>query len=146
MKSKNDILSRAVELAVQYHKGQYDKSGEPYILHCFRVMLKGKTVEEMITGVLHDIVEDTIVDEEMLRREGFDEEILFAVKALTKIESESNDAYLERVMSSRLASRVKLNDLEDNMNLMRLKEISPKDTERLNKYVNSYRRITQSLY
>ena len=53
------ILSKAVTLALKAHEGQVDKSGMPYAGHIMRVMAAGRTMDEKIVGVLHDVVEDT---------------------------------------------------------------------------------------
>ena len=52
-------LQRAIEIATLAHQGQVDKSGKEYIGHPLRVMEMGKTEDERIVGVLHDVVEDT---------------------------------------------------------------------------------------
>ena len=52
-------LERAIEIATQAHKGQLDKAGNEYIGHPLRVMEAGKTTEEKILCVLHDVVEDS---------------------------------------------------------------------------------------
>ena len=52
-------LERAIEIATEAHRGQFDKAGNDYIGHPLRVMAAGKTTEEKIVGVLHDVVEDT---------------------------------------------------------------------------------------
>ena len=51
-------LQKAISIAVKAHEGQIDKGGNPYILHPLRVMMSLRTVDEMIVGVLHDVVED----------------------------------------------------------------------------------------
>ena len=51
-------LQSAIQIAVSAHAGQTDKGGNPYILHPLRVMQSLKTTDEMIVGVLHDVVED----------------------------------------------------------------------------------------
>ena len=51
-------LQRAIEIAVAAHKGQIDKAGSPYVLHPLRIMLKLRSDDERIVGVLHDVVED----------------------------------------------------------------------------------------
>ena len=53
------ILSKAITLALKAHEGQVDKSGMPYAGHIMRVMAAGRTIDEKIVGVLHDVVEDT---------------------------------------------------------------------------------------
>ena len=52
-------LERAIEIASVAHKGQFDKAGNDYIGHPLRVMEMGKTENEKIVGVLHDVIEDT---------------------------------------------------------------------------------------
>ena len=49
-------LQRAIAIAVEAHDGQTDKGGNPYILHPLRIMMSLKTEEEMIVGVMHDVV------------------------------------------------------------------------------------------
>lgn len=53
------LLAKAIEIALKAHAGQTDKAGMPYIGHVMRVMQSGKTIDEKIAGILHDIVEDT---------------------------------------------------------------------------------------
>ena len=50
-------LERAIQIAVKAHSGQTDKSGEPYILHPFRVMFAVPDTDARIVAVLHDVVE-----------------------------------------------------------------------------------------
>ena len=91
-------LERAIEIATQAHEGQVDKAGNAYIGHPLRVMEMGRTIEEKIAGVLHDIVEDTPWTFEMLEAEGFAPEIIAALKCVTKIsENEDYDSFIERV-------------------------------------------------
>lgn len=51
-------LEDATLLALEAHRGQKDKGGEPYILHALRVMLRMTTEHEKWAAVLHDVVED----------------------------------------------------------------------------------------
>ena len=72
-------LEKAIEIDVRAHAGQVDKAGQPYILHPIRVMLRMGSEAERITGVLHDVIEDSDVTLEDLRDEGFDAAILEAL-------------------------------------------------------------------
>ena len=72
-------LPKAIEIATQAHAGQVDKSGKDYIGHPLRVMEMGKTEEEKIVGVLHDVVEDTDWTFERLEAEGFSKEVIDAL-------------------------------------------------------------------
>jgi len=134
-------LQRAIEIAIEAHKGQTDKAGKPYILHIFQVMAKGRSEDEKITALLHDIVEDSAWTLEKLEAEGFSHKIIEALDCLTKREGESYEEFIERVKSNPLAIKVKINDLEDNMDIRRLSQVSDKDAERLNKYLRAYREL-----
>lgn len=135
-------LLRAIEIATQAHQGQFDKSGKDYIGHPLRVMEMGKTEEEKITGVLHDVVEDSDWTFEALEAEGFSQEIIAALKCITKrSENENYDDFIERVKKNPLAVAVKINDLTDNMDIRRLPYLSDKDIKRLKKYLKAYKKL-----
>lgn len=135
-------LQRAIEIATEAHKGQYDKAGNDYIGHPLRVMEMGKTEEEKIVGVLHDVVEDTEWTFEALAAEGFSQEIIEALRCVTKVsENENYDDFIERVKKNPLAVAVKINDLSDNMDIRRLPYLSDKDIKRLKKYLKAYKKL-----
>jgi (p)ppGpp synthase/HD superfamily hydrolase len=139
-------LSKAIEIAIQAHQGQKDKSGAEYILHPLRVMARADNEVEMICGVLHDVVEDSEWTFEGLANEGFSEEIIAALKCLTKAsEDEDYDKFIDRVSENPVAVKVKINDLLDNMDITRLKKLEEKDLKRLNKYLKAYRKLTAGL-
>lgn len=138
------ILDRAKAIATSAHEGQVDKAGKPYIKHPMRVMNMGKTVEEKIAGVLHDVVEDSDWTFEMLEKEGIPKDVLGALRCVTKLsEDEDYDHFIERVKTNPLAVKVKINDLKDNMDITRLGEVTEKDLARLNKYIRAYRQLTE---
>ena len=135
-------LQRAIEIATEAHKGQYDKAGNDYIGHPLRVMEMGTTENEKIVGVLHDVVEDTDWTFEALAAEGFSEEVIAALRCVTKLsENENYDDFIERVKKNPLAVAVKINDLSDNMDIRRLPYLSDKDVKRLKKYLKAYKRL-----
>ena len=135
-------LQRAIEIATQAHQGQFDKSGKDYIGHPLRVMEMGRTEEEKIAGVLHDVVEDSDWTFEALEAEGFSQEIIAALKCVTKLsENENYDDFIERVKKNPLAVAVKINDLTDNMDIRRLPYLSDKDVKRLKKYLKAYKKL-----
>ena len=135
-------LQRAIEIATQAHQGQFDKSGKDYIEHPLRVMEMGKTENEKIVGVLHNVVEDTDWTFEALAAEGFSEEVIAALKCMTKLsENENYDDFIEQVKKNPLTTAVKINDLSDNMDIRRLPYLSDKDVKRLKKYLKAYKRL-----
>ena len=135
-------LQRAIEIATEAHKGQFDKSGKDYIGHPLRVMEMGKTEEEKIVGVLHDVIEDTDWTFETLAEEGFSKEVINALRCVTKLsENENYDYFIERIKKNPLAVAVKINDLSDNMDIRRLPYLSDKDVKRLKKYLKAYKKL-----
>jgi (p)ppGpp synthase/HD superfamily hydrolase len=135
-------LERAIEIATEAHKGQYDKAGNDYIGHPLRVMDIGRTEEEKIVGVLHDVVEDTEWTFAQLAAEGFSQEVIDALQCVTKLsENENYDDFIERVKKNPLATAVKINDLSDNMDIRRLPYLSDKDVKRLKKYLKAYKKL-----
>lgn len=136
-------LRRAIEIATEAHRGQKDKAGNDYIEHPLRVMEAGRTMEEKITGVLHDVVEDSDWTFAMLEAEGFSKEIVDALRCVTKLsESEPYDKFITRIKKNPLAVAVKLNDLSDNMDIRRLPYLSDKDVKRLKKYLKAYKQLS----
>lgn len=136
-------LERAIEIATEAHRGQLDKAGCDYIGHPLRVMAAGRSIEEKIAGVLHDVVEDSGWTFGMLEAEGFSAEIIEALRCVTKLsESEPYDKFIARIKGNPLAVAVKLNDLTDNMDIRRLPYISDKDVKRLKKYLKAYKQLT----
>ena len=136
-------LEKAIEIATEAHQGQFDKAGRDYIGHPLRVMEMGKTEEERIVGVLHDVIEDTDWTFEKLAEEGFSDEVIAALRCVTKIsENENYDDFIDRVKKNPLAVAVKINDLTDNMDIRRLPYLSDKDVKRLKKYLKAYKRLT----
>src|SRR5688500_8105181 len=120
-------LERAIALAASAHEGQIDKAGAPYILHVLRVMLRLTTPEERMAAVLHDIVEDCGWTLDRLRAEGFSEEVVLGVDAVTRRESESYEEFVLRTKAHPIGRRVKMADLEDNSDLSRLSGITERD-------------------
>lgn len=144
-------LKRAIEIATEAHRGQHDKAGNDYIEHPLRVMAAGKTTEEQIVGVLHDVVEDSDWTFEQLAAEGFSAEVIDALRCVTKLsEDEPYDKFIARIKHNPLAVAVKLNDLSDNMDIRRLPYLSDKDVKRLKKYLKAYKQLmgvpTYSVY
>lgn len=127
-------IERAIAIAAMAHEGQVDKAGAPYVFHPLRMMLSVGTPEARMAAVLHDVVEDTSVTLEQLRAEGFPQEVIEAVEALTEREGEDYEAFIRRVAPNSIARQVKLADLRDNCDLSRIAQPTAKDYERIEKY------------
>ncbi|SEK28336.1 HD domain-containing protein [Stigmatella aurantiaca] len=137
-------LEDAIALAVEAHRGQRDKAGQSYILHPLRVMMRLQTEAERMAAILHDVVEDTPYTLERLRALGYPEEVLGALDCLTKREGESYEAFIERLRPHPLARRVKLADLEDNMDVRRLPSVGPREADRLTRYRAAWSRLQET--
>lgn len=131
-------LERAIELAVIHHKGQRDKAGQPYILHPLRVMLRCQGEEAQMVAVMHDLLEDTPVTADMLRQEGFSETVLRGLDGVTRRPDESYEQFVARAKTDPLSRQVKLADLEDNLDVRRLTQLSNHDLKRLQRYRDSW--------
>nr|WP_234285517.1 HD domain-containing protein [Streptomyces venezuelae] len=118
------VLRRAYVLAESSHRGQFRKSGEPYITHPLAVTLilaeLGAETTTLTASLLHDTVEDTEVTLDQVRRE-FGDEVAYLVDGVTKVEKIDYGAAAEpetfrkmlvatgndvRVMSIKLADRL----------------------------------------
>ena len=97
-----ELLQKAISIAYNSHKNQYNVNGEPFILHPLRIMLKTKNEEQMITAVLHDVVEKSDVELDHLEIEGFNKDIVAAVDALSRKNDELYDSYISRVLKNKL--------------------------------------------
>ena len=131
-------LEDAILMAVEAHRGQKDKAGAANILHPLRVMLYMETETEMMVAVLHDVIEDTKetkkVTIEYLKEAGYSEEVLQAIDCLTRRDGEEYDQFILRVKPNPLARKVKIADLEDNINLERIADTKEDDFKRAAKY------------
>ncbi len=132
---------QALELATRVHQNQVDRYGKPYLLHVVRVASRFPDEDDQAAALLHDVVEDSDMTLDGLRAEGFPEEVVHAVDCLTKREGESWPDYIARVEGDARAVRIKLADLEDNMDLRRYPEVKPEDLERINRYLYAYQRL-----
>ena len=141
MNIKVSSLEHAIEIAVNAHKGQLDKANKPYILHPLRLMMKMITENEMIAAVLHDVVEDTDWTIEKLANEGFNKEVLFAVSLLTHDKKEPYHKYIDKLKQNPIAVKVKIADLEDNLDIKRIAHPTAKDYFRLAHYVKYYNEL-----
>lgn len=122
-------------------EGKYDKGGNPYITHLLSVQKRftdryGATDYDCVVAcVLHDILEDTeTTEEELLDVEYVTERAVELVKILTRQKDETYMAYIRRVAVVEAARRIKICDLEDNMDITRLSSFSVEDFSLLKRY------------
>jgi hypothetical protein len=136
------LSQKAFKLAAKAHKGQIDLAGVDYLEHVKAVGedVKKITQDDRIIAVayLHDILEDTYVTESELSTM-FSNDIVEAVKILTKERYEQYQKYIARVKTNAWATIVKIADLNHNADISRIKNPQDKDLVRLDKYIRSIR-------
>ena len=136
-------LEKAISIAVTAHQGQVDKANKPYILHPLRLMFKMNSENEMIAAVLHDVVEDTDWTIEQLEVEGFNEEVIIALRLLTHDKKVPYKKYIEAIKTNKIALKVKLADLEDNLDIKRIAHPKFRDYARLAEYLKYYNELKE---
>lgn len=127
-------LTKAIEIACTAHMNQVDKAGQPYILHPLRLMMKFNTDEERIVAVLHDVVEDSDFTLDDLRRAGFTDSVVDAVNCVSKQGNEPYADFITRISLNELATKIKIQDIKDNLDVTRLESITDVDLQRIAKY------------
>ena len=135
----NTKLTRlASKIAYRAHDGQTDKAGVPYIFHPIHIAEQMDSEESCIVALLHDVIEDSNITLEILSKY-FNDDIITALRVLTKKENDDYVMYIKRVKTNKLATKVKIKDLEHNRDLTRLDEVTDKDRKRSLKYWEAIR-------
>lgn len=101
---------------------------------CAQVMLALDTMEERITALLHDVVEDCGWSLDQLRAEGFSAAVVGAVDPVTRRPGEDYEAFVLRAAANPIGRRVKLADLRDNFGLTRIAQPTAQGHDRIGKY------------
>jgi len=123
--TSRDVIAimNAMRFAYDAHQGQQDKGGDPYIWHPLRVGFSLlPDVDACILGILHDVCEDGHVTEgQLMLALGGNQDLGFALGTLTRGD-EPYEQYIQACARTSLTARVKLADLRDNLNPLRLEK------------------------
>jgi guanosine-3',5'-bis(diphosphate) 3'-pyrophosphohydrolase len=144
---KGEMIDKMIRLAVKGHAGQFDKGGNPYILHVLKVMdnLHSDDEELQCIAIGHDLIEDTKVTAKEMLRQGMSPRVVTAIEMLTKRKGQTDEEYLGLILSSIDCMRVKKADLQHNSDIRRLKGVRPKDITRIIKYHDMWLKIDAKL-
>lgn len=161
MKQQTEYEAFQLEMAIQFASnafvGVLDKAGKPYILHCLKVMYLTKS-DNMLTqaiAVLHDVKEDIyhLMNNEdffeMMQSRGFDECVINGVIALSKVEGDSYEDFIDSIIQTGDPElmKVKMADLRHNSDLRRIKNrnVAEKDMLRTMKYIRAFLKLEAAI-
>ncbi len=148
IKNTSELMYKSLQIVTRVFSDKKDKGGFPYVLHFLKVYSGVSDYNEKVCALLHDIIEDTDVDYDDLRKIGYPEEIIEVLTILTKLKGEDYKDYISRIVNSdnTHAMNIKLADLRHNMESGRIKNPTPNDIERITKrYEPAYERIYNKL-
>ena len=133
----------AIKIAYKAHMDQNDRSGIPYFLHPYHVAEQMKDEVTTIVALLHDVVEDTSVTLENLKRYGFSQEVLDAIEVLTHKDGVKYLDYIRAVGANPIARKVKVEDIKHNSDLTRTTNMNDKVFKKLPTYQEALRILAE---
>lgn len=132
-------LALAISITATAFENKLDKAGQPYILHCLRVMNNTRGDECVkCASIMHDLIEDTHYTFADLTKAGFSDKTVGLLHLLTHQKETDYMEYIKAIAVSDEATEIKMRDLEDNSNITRLKGLGKKDLDRIEKYHRAY--------
>ena len=136
-----DIIEKSLEIALKAYAGKKDKAGKTYILHPLRVMARMQSEEEMAVALLHDVIEDSEYTADDLLEAEIPQTLVDAVQLLSKTDNESYEEFIDKVLTNDIATKVKIADIEDNINVLRLNSLCERDLQRVAKYHKAWQKL-----
>ena len=131
----SEKVKKAALIAYNAHKGQSDKGGYPYIMHPIHIAEQMKTEDETIAALLHDVIEDTDIGFDYLKKEGFSDTVINCLKILTKDPNEDYMDYIRKIKKTGgIALKIKKADMAHNMIAERISKKIQSDESRMEKY------------
>ena len=148
IKNAEELVYKSLEIVTKVFDDKVDKGGFPYVIHLLKVYSNVSDYTEKVCALLHDIIEDTDVTYDDLRKVGYNEEIIEILSILTKLKGEDYRDYIDRIIKSNNyhAMNIKIADLRHNMDPSRIKNPGANDYERIAKrYEPAYEKINNKL-
>ena len=127
----SEMVKKASLIAFDAHKDDLDKGGYPYVMHPFYLAFGMDGENAVCVALLHDVIEDHGYKYplEYLSREGFNEEIISALKLLTHDPSVPYMEYVKAIGENEIARKVKIADLTHNSDPARLQGKAPRKAD-----------------
>lgn len=132
-----NIVLKAIAFAINAHADQKDRARQSYVLHCLRVLdaVKSKTKSEDVqcAAVLHDVMEDCGITKADLIAQGFSQRTVNLVELMTREDRIEYREYITSIYESNdnAAMMIKLADLADNLDPIRLDKLPPEIKKKL---------------
>lgn len=148
IKETDNLIFKALEIVTTLFENDVDKGGLPYMLHLIYVYKHVSSVEEKVVALLHDVLEDKDVSSDDLLEVGFPKKIVDDVLILTRVKPISYEDYIDNMIkkASCEALNVKAVDLENNIDLRRIKNPTVKDYQRVEKrYIPTREKVLNRL-
>lgn len=127
----------AMRIAYDAHKDQSDLGGVPYVFHPFHIAEQMEDERTTVIALLHDVVEDSKYTFEDLAIFGFGSDIIEPLRLLTRDKSMPYEDYIKRLASDPAAARVKLADIEHNLDETRCPETTEHILALRRRYINA---------
>lgn len=117
----SEMVKKAVNIMFEAHKEDFDRGGYPYVFHPFYLATKVEGENETCVALLHDVIEDhgDKYSFEYLENEGFNKEIIDALKLLTHNKEIPYMDYIANIAKNNVAKVVKIEDLKHNLDIRR---------------------------
>jgi (p)ppGpp synthase/HD superfamily hydrolase len=138
------LTKKAMKIAYEAHAGQTDQSGMPYIFHPVHLAEQMKDENTTCVALLHDVVEDTDVSLDDLKKE-FPKEITDAIALMTHDKDVDYFDYVRKIKDDPIAKAVKLADLAHNSDETRLAGCDDVSEEQVEKWRAKYKKAKEIL-
>lgn len=135
---EHDLEDVAMEMAEKACEGKTDDLAGNYFEHCKRVADDIDNAGERIVALLQGVIDFSYVTPEQLSKIGFPDNIIEAVISITRLEDERDEDYLLRVSQNKIGRKVKISDLEDQLDISRLDSLPGNCLEHINKCLHAY--------
>ena len=117
----SDLVKKAALISFEAHKNDLDSAGYPYFMHPLYLASQFDDENRVCVALLHDVVEDhgDKFSFEYLKDQGYNDEIIEALKLLTHIKGTEYLDYIKKIKTNEIARDVKLADLSHNLDSRR---------------------------